>query len=153
MSNTPNQNFITAEDVIDHLFGLLCKARKYRNDDFIRGCETALNDMMYRLLEASPECDRRTVRGVIITAMSNVSNHRLTTVQDVLDYLFYKLEDLRTLSLEYDFQRGYEEAFNTVMYQVWAASPKSVRRLYRLTDKHADRSLVPQGRRRCSTAS
>ena len=152
MSNTPNQNFTTAEDVIDHLFGLLCKARKYRNDDFIRGYETALNDMMYRLLEASPECDRRTVRGVIISAMSNISNHRLTTVRDVLDYLFYKLEDLRTLSLEGDFQRGYEEAFNTVMYQVWTASPKSVRGLYPLTDKHSDRALVPQGRRRCSIA-
>jgi hypothetical protein len=84
--------------------------------------------------------------------MSNISNHRLTTVQDVLDYLFYKLEDLRTHPLEDDFQRGYEEAFNTVMYQVWAASPKSVRRLYPLTDKHSDRSLVPQGRRRCSIA-
>jgi hypothetical protein len=57
------------------------------------------------------------------TTMSNTSNDLTPrTVEDVIEYLYDALSNMRTYPLEDDFQVGYERAFNDVMYHLLASS-------------------------------
>jgi hypothetical protein len=58
----------------------------------------------------------------------------MTTVEDVLDYLSDEIQGMRNDPPENDFQRGYEKAFNDLMYQVSSASPKSAKSDYVLRE-------------------
>jgi hypothetical protein len=77
---------------------------------------------MYHVMYASPE--RCTCAGCAT----------MTTVEDVLDYLFDEIQGMRNDPPENDFQQGYEKAFDDLMYQVWSASPKSAKLQYALRE-------------------
>ena len=123
MSNAkPDKTLVTAQDVNDYLWDLFCKKRYCRiENDFHFGYDRALNDVMYHVMYASPE--RCTCAGCA-----------LTTVEDVLDYLSDEIQGMRSDPPENDFQRGYEKAFDDLMYQVSSASPKSAKSEYVLRE-------------------
>jgi hypothetical protein len=58
----------------------------------------------------------------------------MTTVENVLDYLSDEIQGMRSDPPENDFQRGYEKAFDDLMYQVSSASPKSAKSEYVLRE-------------------
>jgi hypothetical protein len=125
MSAKPDRTLITAQNVIEYLWDLLCKKRYCRiENDFQFGYDRALNDMWYYLIYTTREPERS------VCAECAVEGHKLTTVEDVLDYLFCDIQDMRNHPPEGDFQQGYERAINDLMYQVWLASPESAKSKY-----------------------
>jgi hypothetical protein len=50
----------------------------------------------------------------------------ISTVEDVIAYLFEALRNMRSYPLEDAFQEGYERAFNHVMYHVLASHPTEI---------------------------
>ena len=118
MSAKPNQTLTTAQDALEYLMDLLSKTRDCRiENDFHFAYERAVNDMMFHLMRASLESERSTCTECA------VKKPTLTTVEDVLDYLFFAvLEDMMTYPPEGEFPQGYQSAFDDLMYQVWAVS-------------------------------
>jgi hypothetical protein len=120
MSTKPERTLATAQDVLEYLWVLLCKKRYYRiENDFHLGYNQALTDVCWTLMYATPcscgECDGQT----------------LSTVQEILDHLFYEIQYMRkNLPPENDLGRGYEEAKNAIMYELWLVSPESVKSGY-----------------------
>jgi hypothetical protein len=114
MSTKPNQTLTTARDVLEYLWGSLCKMRNCRiENDFDFGYERALNDVMYHLMRStSAECA--------------VKDPTLTTVEGVLDKLYFAvLEDMMAYPPEDDFLQGYGNAFEDLMDQLWAVLPEA----------------------------
>jgi hypothetical protein len=126
MSNAkPDKTLVTAQDFTDYLWDLFCKKRYCRiENDFHFGYDRALNDVMYHVKYASPESEHCTC------AECALESQTMTTVKDVLDYLFCEIQQMRSDPPENDFQRGYEKAFSDLMYQVFSASPKSAKSEY-----------------------
>ncbi len=54
------------------------------------------------------------------THMPEDTDHQIASVEDVIEYLFDALRNMRAFPLENDFQEGYERAFNDVMYHLLA---------------------------------
>jgi hypothetical protein len=118
MPNTSNQTPSTAQDVIDYLHDAVTKMRAYPlESDFEKGYEKGVTHVMYHLLGASAGTERFGSHGVRNTVMSSATRETLATVQDVVEYLFGTLYDMRAFPLEDgDFQLGWERAFHDVMY-------------------------------------
>jgi hypothetical protein len=95
----------------------LLKKRCRIENDFDFGYDRALNEVMYHLMEVSPEEER--------CAECAVRKRTRTTVDDVLEYLFCVLQDMSNHSSEDDSLQGYERAIGDLVYQVWNASPES----------------------------
>jgi hypothetical protein len=45
-------------------------------------------------------------------------NRTISTIEDVITYLFEQIRNMRTYPLEDEFQEGYERAFNDIMYEL-----------------------------------
>jgi hypothetical protein len=130
----PVQTLVTAQDVIEYLWELLCESRKHGVENhFDLAYDRALNDVMYHLMRASPDSDH------CICADCAIENPMLTSVNDVLYYLFNAICNLRSDPLEDDFQRGYDKALYDLMHQVWLAAPVSAKSEYTMRKK-------PEGR-------
>ena len=124
MSNTQNQTPATVQDVIDHLHDAVTKMRAYPlESDFEKGYEKAVNDVMYHLLAASPGAERFGKHEVRKTLMSNGTSETMATVEDVIEYLYDALDNMRAFPLDNgDFQLGWERAFNDLMHYLLASS-------------------------------
>jgi hypothetical protein len=126
----PVQTLVTAQDVVEYLWELLCESRKHGVENhFELAYDRALNDVMYHLIQASPDSDR------CICSEYAIKNPTLISVNDVLDYLFDALRNMRSDPLEDDFQRGYDKAFYDLMHQVWLAAPVSAKLEYTMRRK------------------
>jgi hypothetical protein len=60
----------------------------------------------------------------MIKRMLNDTDQPISSVDDVIAYLFEALRNMRDYPLEDEFQEGYERAFNDVMYHLIAHSTK-----------------------------
>lgn len=54
--------------------------------------------------------------------MTDHANNSISTVEDVIEYLFTSLRNMRAHQIENEFQEGYERAFNDVMYHLSASA-------------------------------
>lgn len=58
--------------------------------------------------------------------MTDHTTNSIITVENVIEYLFASLRNMRPYPIEDDFQEGYERAFNDIMYHLLAITSPAV---------------------------